>query len=167
MSSACRPCARRGPRALSSTVPAATSATAPTRSAVSGSPSTRTASATLNPIDGSPVVVLGTVELDGAPDLEPALTTDGVDDIAPRGGGSPIVPFEESDAGMPDPSQVKLIGAFNPADDLDGDGVQDLGDNCPYTPNAAQINRGSFLDSTDETDSFGDACQCAEATGDC
>ena len=33
----------------------------------------------------------------GSPDLEPALTTDGVNDIAPRGGGSPITPFEESD----------------------------------------------------------------------
>jgi hypothetical protein len=61
---------------------------------------------------------------------------------------------------------VKLIGQFNPAVDLDGDGVQDLADNCPFQSNPAQTNRGSFLDATDESDPFGDACQCAEATDD-
>ncbi|MGH0032674.1 MAG: thrombospondin type 3 repeat-containing protein [Myxococcota bacterium] len=61
---------------------------------------------------------------------------------------------------------MKLIGAFNPADDVDGDGWQDLGDNCPFESNPAQQNRGSFLDGTDESDALGDACQCAEATDD-
>lgn len=64
------------------------------------------------------MVCLGSVELDSAPDIEPALT-------------------------------------------LDGDGVQDLADICPFTPDAPQLNRGSFLDAADESDRLGDACQCA------
>ncbi|MGH0031140.1 MAG: thrombospondin type 3 repeat-containing protein [Myxococcota bacterium] len=122
---------------------------------------------TLNPINAPDTVVLGTVELDGSPDLEPALTVDGVESIDDRlSPGSPVTPFEESDFDTPDPTQVKLIGAFNPADDVDGDGVQDLGDNCPFEANPAQTNRGSFLDGSDESDALGDACQCAEATDD-
>jgi hypothetical protein len=76
------------------------------------------------------------------------------------------VPFERVLFGAADPTQVKLIGQFNPADDLDGDGIQDLGDICPFAFDPAQVNRGSFLDDTDESDAFGDACQCAESTDD-
>jgi hypothetical protein len=112
-------------------------------------------------------VCLGAVELDSSPDLEPALTTDGVNDlddyVSP---GTPIVPFEQVLFGSADPAQVKLIGHFDPADDLDDDGIQDLGDICPFAWDPAQVNRGSFLDDTDESDAFGDACQCAEATDD-
>jgi hypothetical protein len=122
---------------------------------------------TLNPLNGPPTVVLGTVELDGSPDLEPALTVDGVNDVDDRlNPGTPVTPYEEADFGTPDPTQVKLIGAFNPAEDLDGDQIQDLGDNCPFEANPAQANRGSFLDPDDDTDALGDACQCAEATDD-
>ncbi|HEX5065075.1 MAG TPA: hypothetical protein VFY49_03110 [Myxococcota bacterium] len=119
---------------------------------------------TLN-FPGQPVC-LGAVELDSSPDLEPALTTDGVEDLDDLFAPGNIVPFEQVLYGGADPSQVKLIGQFNPADDLDDDGIQDLGDNCPFIDNAAQQNRGSFLDPTDESDDFGDACQCAEASDD-
>jgi hypothetical protein len=112
-------------------------------------------------------VCLGAVELDSSPDLEPALTTDGVNDLDDRfNPGTPVVPFEQVLFGAADPTQVKLIGQFNPTDDLDGDDIQDLGDNCPFAGNASQANRGSFLDPTDESDVFGDACQCAEASDD-
>jgi len=93
--------------------------------------------------------------------------TEGVNDIddffSP---GTPVDPFEEADFDLPAPTQVKLVGAFNPADDVDADGVQDLADNFPFTPNAAQANRGSFLDASDESDFLGDACKCAESTDD-
>jgi hypothetical protein len=120
---------------------------------------------TLNPASGPTNLVLGAVELDGNPDLEPALTTDGVNDIDDLfDTGTPVPPFEESVFSLRDPAEVRLIGAFNPADDIDGDGIQDLGDNCPFAPNADQLNRGSFLSSAPDSDFLGDACQCAEST---
>jgi hypothetical protein len=61
---------------------------------------------------------------------------------------------------------VNLIGAFNPADDVDEDGIQDLADNCPFEPNGSQANSGAFLVSDPESDFLGDACQCGEATAD-
>jgi hypothetical protein len=107
-------------------------------------------------------VCLGAVELDSSPDLEPALTTDGLETLG-------AIPFELADSVAPpiDPGEVKLIGKFNPADDVDGDSVQDLGDNCPFVPNPApQLNRGSFGSDVDESDALGDACQCAESSDD-
>ena len=104
---------------------------------------------------------LGAVELDTSPDLEPALTADGLETLG-------VAPFELADSGEDpiDPGEVKLIGKFNPADDVDGDNVQDLGDNCPFIDNTAQTNRGSFDSDVDESDAQGDACQCAETTDD-
>jgi hypothetical protein len=106
-------------------------------------------------------VCLGAVELDSSPDLEPALTTDGLETLG-------ATPFELADSGEDpiDPGEVKLIGKFNPADDVDGDTVQDLGDNCAFAPNTSQLNRGSFGSDADESDNLGDACQCAESTDD-
>ena len=92
--------------------------------------------------------------MDGANDL---------DDLYSAGKVTPLVDVTSTTRLL---GEVKLVGAFNPADDLDGDGIQDLGDNCPFEPNAAQTNRGSFLDATDDSDALGDACQCAEATDD-
>ena len=110
---------------------------------------------------------LGFVELDGNPGLEPAITHDGVDaieDIFDR--GKFVTPYEPVESGtMVEPVEVELIGEFDPADDIDGDMVSDLGDNCPFIANS-QSNRGSFLDDTDESDFVGDACQCAESTDD-
>ena len=112
-------------------------------------------------------VCIGTVELTGTPDLEPALINDGVTDIDDFSNpGTPITPYDQVLFGAADPTQVRLVGGFNPADDVDGDGIQDLGDNCPFIDNPAQTNRGSFLDATDESDFLGDACQCAETTDD-
>jgi hypothetical protein len=106
-------------------------------------------------------VCLGAVELDSSPDLAPALTTDGLESLGvtpfalAESGGDPVVPGE-----------VKLIGKFNPADDIDGDSVQDLVDNCPFIDNTAQFNDGSFRSDVPESDFLGDACQCGESTGD-
>jgi hypothetical protein len=124
---------------------------------------------TLNPENAGSVIVLGTVELDANPDLEPALTTDGVstiDDLFNT--GTPVAPFELSEdaQALPDVTQVKLIGEFNPADDVDSDGIQDLADNCPFIVNASQLNRGSYLSAEEESDFLGDACQCGEGSGD-
>ncbi len=114
---------------------------------------------------------IGAVELDASPDLEPALTLDGVNDIPDWLDleVGPIVTRPLQKPGDPNPfpvDEVQLIGEFDPADDLDGDSVQDLADNCPFIANAAQLNRGSFLNADDESDAWGDACQCADATGD-
>jgi hypothetical protein len=77
-----------------------------------------------------------------------------------------VTPLVDVSATTRDLGEVKLIGAFDPAEDLDGDGIQDLGDNCPFQPNPAQTNRGAFLDPTDDSNPLGDACECAEATDD-
>jgi hypothetical protein len=122
---------------------------------------------TLNPASEGVFHVLGEVELTGAgAGLEPALTVDGANDLADLFSAGTVTPLEDVAAVSRDLAEVKLIGAFDPADDVDGDGIQDLGDNCPFEWNPAQANRGSFLDATDDSDPFGDACQCAESTGD-
>jgi hypothetical protein len=113
---------------------------------------------------------IGAVELDGSPDLEPALTLDGVNDIPDVLDleVGPIVtrPLEVVDSGAAfDVAEVQLVGEFDPADDLDGDSVQDLADNCPFISNPLQENQGAFLDAS-TADVLGDACQCAEGTGD-
>jgi FG-GAP repeat len=114
---------------------------------------------TFNPVNGPAQVTLGTIELDAAPDLEPAITVDGVESVIAS-------PLEKADSGVPSPTQLRLIGAFDPAEDLDNDEVQDLSDDCPFTADPAQENRGSFLDAADDSDALGDACQCGEATDD-
>jgi hypothetical protein len=108
-------------------------------------------------------IVLGTVELTGAPDLEPALILEGVDQIADRFGPGAIIPFERSGLGpLPDLDEVRLIGQFNPAEDEDGDGIQDLADNCPFARNADQADDGGFL--SDVPDAKGNACQCGDGS---
>ena len=42
--------------------------------------------------------------------------------------------------------------------DVDGDGVPDVSDNCPFVPNNPQTNSDSLPG--------GDACQCGDVTGD-
>jgi hypothetical protein len=49
-------------------------------------------------------------------------------------------------------------------DDADGDGVVDVLDNCPFEPNPAQSDAGGV--SSLLADGIGDACQCADVTGD-
>jgi hypothetical protein len=121
---------------------------------------------TVNPVSEGQYHILGEVELSTSPDLEPALTLDGVNDVDNVLAAGKVVPLVDADAAPRDIEQVMLIGAFDPADDLDGDGIQDLGDNCPFAVNTAQTNRGAFLDPNDDADAFGDACQCAESTND-
>ena len=75
-------------------------------------------------------------------------------------------PFEEDVLGLGiSLSEVRLIGTFNSADDIDGDAVQDLSDNCPFKSNPLQENNGAFQNSTPFSDAFGDRCQCGEAEG--
>jgi hypothetical protein len=123
---------------------------------------------TVNPFSEGQYHILGEVEMSSSPDLEPALTHDGVNDVTapPSLGGGTVVALVDVAGAPRNVEQVKLIGAFNPAEDLDGDTIQDLGDNCPFEPNTSQANRGSFLDDTDDSDFLGDACQCAESTDD-
>ena len=56
------------------------------------------------------------------------------------------------------------MGQFNPAEDEDGDGIQDLADNCPYGQNTDQADNGGFLDT--EPDGRGDVCQCGDGSRD-
>ena len=49
------------------------------------------------------------------------------------------------------------------AQDTDGDGVSDFGDNCPFAPNPMQLDSGGVA--TTEPDGIGDACQCGHVTG--
>jgi hypothetical protein len=120
----------------------------------------------VNPVSEGQYHILGEVELTTSPDLEPALTLDGVNDVDNLFAAGKVVPLVDADAAPRDIEQVKLIGAFNPLDDLDDDGIQDLGDNCPFADNNLQTNRGAFLDANPDADAFGDACQCAESTDD-
>ena len=50
-----------------------------------------------------------------------------------------------------------------PGADFDDDGRHDDGDNCQYTANPDQANRGALQ--TLEPDDYGDACQCGESDG--
>ena len=119
--------------------------------------------------DPDPAVRLGRVEFTGQIGLEPALTLEGVDLIENINlPGSPppaIVPFERSLLGTLDSSldEVSLIGEFNPIDDADQDGEQDLSDNCSFTKNNLQADNGGFDTAT--PDSQGDLCQCGESSG--
>jgi hypothetical protein len=110
-------------------------------------------------------IVLGTVELTGAPDLEPALILEGVDLIADCFGPGVIVPFERSRSVLGpllDLDEVRLIGQFNPAEDEDGDGIQDLADNCPFAQNVDQADDGGFLSPV--PDAKGNVCQCGDGS---
>ncbi len=49
------------------------------------------------------------------------------------------------------------------AQDTDGDGIPDVGDNCPFAENAGQLNTGGV--GTTDPDSYGDACQCGHVRG--
>lgn len=49
--------------------------------------------------------------------------------------------------------------------DADGDQVFDASDNCPYAPNADQLDRGG-VGVGSPPDGVGDACQCGDVTGD-
>ena len=122
---------------------------------------------TLNPVSEGQFHVLGEVELTGAgAGLEPALTVDGANDIADLFSAGQVTPLEDVTGTPRQLAEVKLIGAFNPLADVDGDGIQDLGDNCPFEYNPSQANRGSFLDPDDDSNQQGDACECAESTDD-
>jgi len=109
-------------------------------------------------------IQLGTIELSGSPDVEPALTLDGIESIDDRFAAGTITPFEVSDSGAVTPvlDEIELVGEFNPAEDIDIDGIQDLADNCPFVPNSDQADAGGFL-STD-ADAQGDACQCGDGS---
>ena len=110
-------------------------------------------------------IVLGTIELTGAPDLEPSLILEGVDLIDDRFGAGALEPFERSVVGpLLDLNEVQLVGQFNPAEDVDGDGIQDLADNCPFSQNVDQADDGGFQ-STDP-DARGNACQCGDGSRD-
>ncbi len=53
----------------------------------------------------------------------------------------------------------KLVApALPPGPDVDGDGVQDAFDRCPFTPDPAQLDANG--------DGIGDACQCGDVSGD-
>lgn len=52
---------------------------------------------------------------------------------------------------------------FNSGDDLDGDGVTDPVDNCPFAANAGQRDDGGFA--TTVSNSIGNACECGDANG--
>ncbi|MFK7898572.1 MAG: thrombospondin type 3 repeat-containing protein [Myxococcota bacterium] len=113
-------------------------------------------------IAGQPIT-LGTVELSGTPDLEPALILEGVDLIDNRLGTGPITPYVRSILGViTDLDEVQLVGQFNPAEDEDGDGIQDLADNCPFSQNVDQADNGGFL--SFEPDARGDKCQCGDGS---
>ena len=75
------------------------------------------------------------------------------------------MPFEWSAFGaLTDLDEVRLVGQFNPAEDLDGDGIQDLADNCPFSQNVGQRDDGGFQ--TTEPDAKGNACQCGDGSRD-
>ncbi len=48
--------------------------------------------------------------------------------------------------------------------DLDGDGVEDTADNCPYFPNPGQSDVGG-VGAAAPPDGIGDACQCGDVSG--
>ena len=85
----------------------------------------------------------------------------------PSSGG--VVSYASSSLGTGGSASCTVPG------DLDGDGVRTEADNCPYTPNSDQLDRGGFdpsgikdidgFSSAASYDGIGDACQCGEGNG--
>jgi len=122
---------------------------------------------TLNPTQFQEWCV-ATIEVDAPPGvagIPPEFVTDGL----------ALLPYSDAttdawqtSSTLLDPltlEQVALDNGFNQGDDLDGDGVLDAADNCPFTANADLSNNGDFQLAGTDLDEEGDACECADANG--
>jgi hypothetical protein len=91
-------------------------------------------------------------------------------DIAPGATGDH--PLTVSGVVLGDTSGQQIAGAtgndgtitVGAAGDADGDGVPDASDNCPYTPNADQLDTGG-VGSGSPPDGIGNVCQCGDVNG--
>jgi hypothetical protein len=59
-------------------------------------------------------------------------------------------------------ADLDAVSSF-PAD-ADGDGIGDVGDNCPHFANANQVDTGG-IGASSGPDGIGDACQCGDVSG--
>jgi hypothetical protein len=92
-------------------------------------------------------------------------------DIAP-GAAEGDYALTNSNESAGDTSQALIDGVtgtggkitVTPSGDYDGDGVPDATDNCPYTSNADQLDRGG-IGSGSAPDGIGDVCQCGDVNG--
>jgi hypothetical protein len=112
---------------------------------------------TLN-VPGLQQVELGMVEFSSADHAAP-------DWLAGRVLGVPEVSeeFLKTDLSSVPIAEVSQRSVNIPGADFDDDGRHDDGDNCQYTWNPDQENRGALQ--TLEPDKYGDACQCGESDG--
>ncbi len=65
----------------------------------------------------------------------------------------------------PTPTQTPLPTPTPTCTDSDGDGFCNGSDNCPYTSNPDQLDRGG-IGTGSPADGIGDACQCGDVNGD-
>jgi len=103
-------------------------------------------------------VLLGGVEVD-ATTIQPSLTLDGVGTLA----AFPTSFVNTAGVNVATPV-VQIGGGYNAPSDYDVDARSDDLDNCPFTANTDQLDRGGLI--TFEPDGTGDLCQCGESTGD-
>jgi len=108
-------------------------------------------------VPGRPAL-LGVVELDTTT-TQPSLTQDGVWTTGVFGAAV----TDTSLHAVPAAALQSGAGYDVPAD-YDADGRSDALDNCPFTANSNQLDRGGVAASL--PDGAGDHCQCGESTGD-
>jgi hypothetical protein len=102
--------------------------------------------------------LLGVVELDTTT-LQPALTADGLGTTSVF-----ATPFVDVSGQAVPPQAVQIAGGYNAPSDYDADARSDDLDNCPFTANNDQADRGGLA--TVVPNGRGDRCECGEATDD-
>jgi hypothetical protein len=102
--------------------------------------------------------LLGVVELDTTT-IQPALTADGLGTTAVF-----PTPFVDVSGLAVPPQAVQIAGGYNAPSDYDADARSDDLDNCPFTANNDQVDRGGLA--TVVPNGRGDRCECGEATDD-
>ena len=90
-----------------------------------------------------------------------ALQSFGDGDVAVGGRFTSVVPGTGPDR----PSLYYAEWLAGDGSDADGDGHDDICDNCAYASNASQVDVGG-LGIASTADGIGDACQCGDVTGD-
>jgi hypothetical protein len=86
-------------------------------------------------------------------------------DYHDAGGAGGPQPYQTADGVLQalDGASVYETIVFNEGDDLDGDGLTDPVDNCPFTANPDQADAGGFA--TTVPNGRGNACECGDANG--
>jgi len=120
---------------------------------------------------GIRAIILAVDNLGAIPDGSTLYTC--IVDVSPTATVGNTYPLTISNESAGDANQALISGVTGTsgtitvlpqAQDTDGDGVPDVSDNCPYTPNPDQKDTGG-IGSGSAPDGIGDVCQCGDVNG--